>query len=154
MFAAIGFVLVMAPALAAAQAQGALPWKPADPAPAIAGIHLRESREQVEAALGGPDEAKNVAGGATTLTWRSRGIAVVFAPKVGAAIISYLTRQAGDIGGVAIGDTKQSVQDRWGVGTINTSNGWVYRMDTWVVALSFDPITNVVNQLGIGVPNR
>ncbi|MCX5889507.1 MAG: hypothetical protein NTY36_08650 [Deltaproteobacteria bacterium] len=131
-------------------ARGAeFPWKPGDAPPPVAGIHLGDGRVRLEAVLGQPSGTEKLGEDALALTYRKRGVQVLYAPLDGAAIIYLLTRTAGDIGGIRLGDTRQQVPARWGDPPAASGPMGIYRAGDWgaFVKLSED---DKVKQLGIG----
>jgi hypothetical protein len=83
-------------------------------APGVAGVSLEMSPDAVVAALGAP-EAEEASLGMRFWEYRTRGITVIWrddAPGVRAIVLT--KRNAGDIRGVSVGDTRSSIAANWG----------------------------------------
>src|SRR5574341_1957707 len=100
--------------LLAAQSQGSFPWKAGDPPPTVAGVPLGASRVMLDSLLGKPDRTQRLGIGATALFYTPKGVSVVYGERDGASVIYLLRRDAGDIGGVRLGDANDSVLAKWG----------------------------------------
>jgi hypothetical protein len=87
-------------------------WQPNDRPPAVVGVRLGDSEQDVVKALGKPDAIAQTGLG-DQLEYRTRGVEVIVA-KDGVCEIRLLSAAAGDIDGVKIGDTAQDVVLKWG----------------------------------------
>lgn len=128
---------------------GEFPWKPGDAPPPVAGIHLGDGRVRLAAVLGQPSGTEKLGEDALALTYRKRGVQVLYAPLDGVAIIYLLTRAAGDIDGVRLGDTRQKVLARWGDPPSVGGPMAIYRAGDWGVFVKLGE-DDKVKQLGIG----
>ncbi|HVV65626.1 MAG TPA: hypothetical protein VHC42_09150 [Rhizomicrobium sp.] len=88
------------------------PWRANDRPPAVAGLNLGDSEQQVISALGTPDSVAKTELG-DQLDYRTRGLEVIVA-KDGVCEIHLMSAAAGDIDGVKIGDSAQDVVLKWG----------------------------------------
>ncbi|MHB8068920.1 MAG: hypothetical protein ACYDIC_13600 [Desulfobaccales bacterium] len=135
--------------LPAAAQSGAFPWKAGDAAPPVAGIHLGDDRQRLNAILGKPSETQKLGDDVWAFTYQKRGVQVLYTPLDGAAIIYLLNRAAGDIGGVRLGDAQEDVLARWGEPSLVQGETALYRAGDWVVVLKLDQ-RDKVKQLGLG----
>ena len=113
--------------------RGLFPWKAGDAPPPVAGIRLGEARPRFEEVLGQPTDTQKLGADGLALTYQQRGVQVLYAPADGAAVIYLLTRAAGDIGGVRLGDKGDDVMDRWGQPTTVAGPMAIYRAGEWAV---------------------
>src|SRR5574341_1284088 len=111
--AALVLALVAKP-LSAQHAQ--LPWKVGDSPPAVAGIHLGDSRRLVDSILGPPDtvDAPSVYVDGERidewqLTWSARGVFILYSRRDGVTGIRLSKRVAGDVDGIRVGDSLGTV---------------------------------------------
>jgi hypothetical protein len=125
------------------------PWRDGDLAPAVAGVHLGDSQEQVAKVLGLPTETQKLGEHQVALRYPLHGVTVSWAPLDGAAIIFLDTRLAGDIGGVRIGDSRDDVLSKWGVPSTVQQGTAIYLATPWCVVLKLDE-SNHVAQLYLG----
>lgn len=142
-------VLVLLPVLPVSAQGAGFPWKPGAAPPPVAGIHLGDGRVRLAAVLGQPSGTEKLGEDALALTYRKRGVQVLYAPLDGVAIIYLLTRAAGDIGGLRLGDNSQQVLARWGDPPAAGGPMAIYRAGDWgaFVKLGED---DKVKQLGLG----
>ena len=136
------------PAIAIAQ-HGTLPWRPGDPPPAVAGLRLGAPRAVVDSVLGRPESERSLGEGVVALRYPSRGVAVIYSDADSVAIIYLTAREAGDIGGVRVGDAKDSVVARWGHPTTVQDNVGLFQVGHWVIVARIDSLSRV-ELLGIG----
>ena len=78
------------------------------------GVALLASRNRLDALFGSPTGIENLRADIWRLDYHGKGLAVVYGPRGGVLEIHLARRDAGDIGGVRIGDTKNAVLARWG----------------------------------------
>jgi len=136
---------------AGAQAQqGTFPWKAGASPPLVGGIRLGLSRAALDSILGRPDKVQQMGQDGLGLTYTQRGISIVYTPLDGAAIVYLLRRDAGDIGGVRLGDTKDQVLARWGKPSTGEGMNALYIAGKWVVVITLDSTGTRVVQLGLG----
>ena len=109
------------------------PWKAGDAPPAVAGIRMGDDRARFESVLGKPSDTKKLGEAGLALTYQRRGVQVLYAPADGAAIIFLLTRAAGDLGGVRVGDKGDAVRGRWGEPSMVAGPMAIYRAGEWAV---------------------
>ncbi len=127
----------------------AFPWVSGDIAPPVAGIHLGDSLDRIKELLGEPVEKQKLGDYQESLRSRSRGVTVAWATADGAAVIFLDTREAGDIGGIRIGDTREEVLARWGAPSTVKDRTAMYLAGSWGVVLKLDEL-NRVSQLYLG----
>jgi hypothetical protein len=146
----VGPWLVLGSRVAVAQ-QGALPWQDPEPAPAVAGLELGASRAYADSLLGKPDSVEDVGDGAQRLTYAAHCMDLVYRPAEGLQGIHLCRRQWGDIGGVRVGDTRESVVARWGMPEPDLDQGfrYVYVVGTWGILVEFDASRTLVADLEI-----
>src|ERR1041385_728063 len=131
--------------------QGTSPWKAGDSPPPVAGVRLGVTRAALDSLLGRPDKIQQMGQDGLGLTYTKRGISVVYTPLDGAAIVYLLRRDAGDVGGVRLGDTKDQVLARWGKPSTGEGMNALYISGKWVVVVTLDSVTGTrVVQLGLG----
>jgi predicted Zn-dependent protease len=71
------------------------------------------SQRQVIATMGQPESVERDQG-MTLLRYRNGGLVLIIHPQRGLSAYLYLTREAGDLDGVRVGDPIDSVQHQWG----------------------------------------
>ncbi len=147
-------VLAMGLFVSSSAARGAeFPWKKDAPPPPVGGIRVGDTREQVESVLGKPDDVVPSDNGTVSLEYYERGLTVLLDPKIGVAFIYLVSKSAGDIGEVRLGDTKESVVARWGDPHAVTGNNFMYRTDNWMVVMGTGS-DGKLDTLYIGVRKR
>lgn len=130
--------------------QGAIfPWKAGDAPPPVAGVHLGDDRPRLETVLGKPSDSQKLGDTGLAFTYGQRGVQVLYTPTDGAAIIYLLTRAAGNIRGVRLGDTRQEVVARLGDPSSVAGPMAFYRAGDWTVFVKLGE-DRKVKQLGIG----
>jgi hypothetical protein len=141
-------VAVTIPATATAQ-EAAFPWKSGDPTPAVAGLSLGDSRARLDSVMGEPESVRNL-GAVDIFGYRGGSIRISYAELGGVAAIDLKTREAGEIGGVRVGDSLSSVFERWGAPNGGGGRVSLYIVDWWVVAVYSDRSAERVTMLGLG----
>ena len=144
--AAISFV---APADLVAQ-RGALPWHAGDAPPSVAGLSLGAPRARIDSVLGRPESIKSLSPGVDLLRYPSHGLAVMYSQADSLAVLYLATRDAGEIGGIRVGDPKDSVVARWGSPTETEENVGLYLVGRWVILVRLDSAASRVQVLGLG----
>jgi thioredoxin 1 len=140
--------LVVAPA-AVGQQQGRLPWRAGDAPPTVAGLGLGAARRTIDSVLGAPESVRALSPGVEMLRYDSRGIALVYS-KVDSLAVAYLvTREAGNVGGTRVGDTRDSVVARWGDPTGVQDNTTLYQVGRWAILVWLDSTRSRVRLLGV-----
>lgn len=129
---------------------GKLPWQPGDAPPAVAGLHLGAARATIDSLLGKPESVQTVNPGQQLLGYRTRGIALLCSDRDSLLVAYIASPEAGDIGGVRVGDSRDSVVARWGEPTGAQENLDVYQVGRWVIVVQFDPARGHVQLLGVG----
>ncbi len=143
-------VLIWLQLLSALASGGEFPWKAGDAPPQVAGIRLGDGLVRLEAVLGRPSTTEKLGDEALVFTYRPRGVQVIYASLDGVAIIFLQTRQAGDIGGVRLGDSREQVLACWGKPSSVQGPSAYYRAgSSWVVIVNLDD-NDVVKELGLG----
>lgn len=151
--AALLFTL-LGPARATAQDQPRRPWKPADPAPTLAGIHLGDSRSRLDSLLGPPsseeDTGEEVDGTPVVeLGYESTGLTIQYAPAHGVRLV--IGSAAGTaLGGIRVGDLAADVVKRWGEPDTGGLGALLYQFGPWTVIVQADDSGRVA-LLAVGV---
>lgn len=135
---------------AVGQQQGALPWRAGDDPPLVAGLALGASRTTIDSALGQPERSRSVGPGVQLLGYGSRGIALLYSEAESLAAVYLIAREAGDIGGMRVGDSGDSVAARWGNPSGVQDGVAVYQVGRWVVLVRLDSTRSRVQLLGLG----
>ncbi|MFT3907474.1 MAG: hypothetical protein QM718_14350 [Steroidobacteraceae bacterium] len=117
-------------------ADGQLPWKKGDEAPAVAGIRLGDEREKIEKLLGEAPERKELDNGALGLIYPQRGVAFVIGTHgAGVALMYLMSPAAGDLDGVHWGDTRDVVLAHWGEPTLVQGAQAFYVVGSWNITV-------------------
>jgi hypothetical protein len=143
-------VALTIPATATAQ-EPAFPWKSLDPPPAVAGLRLGDSRARLDSVMGEPESVQDLGSGLYFFGYRGGSVIVGYAELDGIAIIHLRTREAGEIGGVRVGDSLGSVRERWGAPQTEDHLVSLYIVDWWVVAVYADQSGERVAMLTLGI---
>jgi thioredoxin 1 len=135
---------------AAVGQQRALPWHAGDAPPAIAGLTLGAARGTIDSVLGRPETVRTLSPGVQMLGYRSHGIAVMYSEVDSLAALYLVSRDAGEIGGIRVGDARDSVVARWGDPTATEDNVGLYQVGRWVIVVRLDSTLKRVQVLAIG----
>jgi predicted Zn-dependent protease len=101
--------------------------------PRIQGIELGYSIAQVRTAWGAP---ASVSGDTLALlTYPARGVDVLVSPTRGVALISLLTREAGAIQGIRVGDRVAAARATWGTPVEQREDDLLFDRGAWTVAV-------------------
>ena len=116
------------------------PWRVGDAPPVVAGMRLGEAREAVIAGIGAPYN-QNVPGGKPVgqeyfLNYHS--LSAIGLPNDGISVILLRTPQAGEIGGLRVGQTVSALLDRWGASPFQDGGTGIYAAGTWAVVVKMD----------------
>jgi hypothetical protein len=132
---------------------GMFPWRAGDPPPDVAGMHLGESRAEVEAALGKPDDDKVPGGkpkvGEYFLNYVKRGITVIGTPGDGVSVVTLGSPSAGDFSALRVGDPVNLLLDRWGFPPVQDGPIGIYSAGVWGVVTKLDSTTNRIKSMYI-----
>lgn len=107
------------------------------------------SKEALLQLLGEPTQVQDLGGESVALVFKPKGIMALWAPLDGVAIVYVLAREAADIGGVRVGDSKSEVLARWGLPSSIQGPTAIYRAGSWGAVVRLDE-TNHVVQLSLG----
>ena len=106
-------IMVGCALLAAAPAPAKpVPWKPGDQPPTVNGVKLGDTEQRALDLLGVPDEVNPTSNG-ELLEYTTKGLEVT-ATKDGVTAIRLLSRDAGSIDGIRVGDIARAVVLKWG----------------------------------------
>jgi len=130
--------------------QGKFPWKAGDPPPLVAGVPLGASRSRLDSLLGAPADSQELGNDGWAFKFAAKGLSIVYTPLDGAAVIYLLSRDAGEIGGVRLGDSKDNVYAHWGEPSTSEGPNSLYIAGKWVVVITVDASGKVVAVLGLG----
>jgi hypothetical protein len=129
---------------------GEFPWKAGGAPPPVAGVRLGDGLVRLEAVLGRPSGTEKLGSEALVFTYRKRGVQVIYAPLDGVAIIFLLSRAAGDIGGVRLGDRREDILARWGKpASVQGPTAYYRAGSSWLVLLKLSE-NDKVKELGLG----
>ncbi|HTP40653.1 MAG TPA: hypothetical protein VMI92_13895 [Steroidobacteraceae bacterium] len=142
----LGLALGLACSAATRAADGHFPWKAGDAAPVIGGVHLGEERSEVEKSLGPPPEKKDLDGGFKGLLYSERGLGLVYSTRDAEVTGIYLlSRDAVDLDGVRLGDSRDEVLARWGEPTAVQGAQAIYLAGNWAVIAELGDAQTVVS---------
>jgi hypothetical protein len=133
----ISLLALAAPIVASAQASH-LPWAQSARPPAVSDLHLLESREDLDAALGPPDSVLVVREGYHLLMYSSRGVAVLLPRYGGAEELRFTTPAAGAIDSRRVGATEAEILRKWGPPQRHDGPDYVYLLRTWKIVVQWD----------------
>jgi hypothetical protein len=119
------------------------PWTSADAPPTVAGLHLGDTRATVEAALGAATQLRPMGSG-LALEYTSQGLSVVLGAAGDVSMIYLLSRTAGSIDGVRVGDSRQQVLAHWGVPPLVQGAQAMYPAGDWAVVAELGPEQRVL----------
>ena len=145
-------LLVLLGVLASPLEAQTFPWKSGDRPPALAGFRLYEAPDGARMRLGGPvtvDTLGSGPGAALAYTNPERGISLVTSRLDGVAIIYVTKREAGELDGIRVGDTREQVLTRWGKPSRAGGPNGLWLVDDWVISVELGEGERVV-RLGVG----
>ena len=125
-------------------AGGHFPWSRTDTPPAIAGLRLGDTRASVEARLGKASESRP-AGAGLVLEYSEHGLSIVLDAVGDVSMIYLLTRSAGDVDGVRVGDSRDEVRAHWGEPPLAQGAQAMYTAGDWAVVLELGAGQRVVS---------
>jgi hypothetical protein len=133
------------PAASSTPAPGAhFPWTRTDTPPSVAGLHLGDARAAVEARLGKAAESR-LAGAGLALEYPEQGLSILLDAGGGVSMIYLLTRLAGSIDGVRVGDDPTEVRARWGEPPLVQGAQAMYPSGDWAVVVELGAEQRVVS---------
>jgi hypothetical protein len=121
------------------------PWGPRDKPPAVAGISLRDSEQHALDVLGPPDEATQTAAG-EVLEYAARGLEVTATPQ-GVSAIRLRTPDAGEIGGIRVGNPARDVILKWGVPRGGEGRTAIFGNGEWTISVTLHEKYSTVVEL-------
>jgi len=131
------------------------PWREGDPPPAVLGIELGFTRDQVVQALGEPDGAQPLGDDAESLGYGLSSL--VLTPAQGVSVI-YTSDSTFVLDSIHVGSTRDQVQARWGPPSAPDNPSaqddpvWIYGFGAWLLVVRFAENADMVEQMGIGYP--
>jgi hypothetical protein len=108
----------------------------------------------MDSVLGKPDSIQPVSRGGQGLFYGARGLRLTYAAADGLRLIYLDTRQAGDIGGVRVGDRRADVIARWGSPTQSDGEMARFIVGGWAIVVAYDGNLNRVVGLGLSMVPR
>ena len=90
--------------------------------------------ERVNAVLGPPSSVRGDT--LKVLLYEARGLALVASPTRGVILIRLVTREAGAVDGIRVGDPLSAARARWGAPTEMHDEFQLFDRGVWTVALS------------------
>ena len=142
----IGTILAACPLAA----QGKPPWKAGDPAPALLGLHLGDTRARLDSLLGPSDGKQELGERVLALSYTARQVTVTWSRLDGVAVIDLRSRESGEIGGVRVGDTIQSLVERWGPPPQGEGTTGLYVFGAWAIVVRSDTAGEKIVMLSLG----
>lgn len=139
-----------APSRPPVQQSATFPWAADAPPPLVAGIRLGDSAAKVRSVLGTPDRERVAIGDLRELDYVPLGLAVWVTGDQGVAMISLMTSDSPELGGVRNGVPLSTLQARWGPPHNRVGQGWIYRTDDWLVMVMADTVQQRVANLSLG----
>jgi hypothetical protein len=131
-------------------AQGKSPWKAGDQPPALLGLHLGDSRAKLDSVMGRADGSQTLGEGVVALSYSARHVTVTWARADGVATIDLRSRDAGEIGGLRVGDTIESLIQKWGQPDRGENNVGLYIFGPWAVVVRSDSTGQRIAMLTLG----
>jgi thiol-disulfide isomerase/thioredoxin len=116
----------------------------------VAGLNLGCTRAANDSLLGKADDVRTASPGVQLFLYRARGLALAYLDPDTLGAIYLLSREAGNIGEVRVGDFGDSVAARWGEPAAIQENLRVYQVGNWVVAVQLDSSSSHVALLALG----
>ena len=103
-------------------------------APSVQGVALGDAVDRVYAAWGQP--TSTTGDSIALLTYDSRGAVVAVSPSRGVVLISWVTRQAGAVDGIRVGDPIGSAIGIWGLPAEKREDYSLFDRGTWTVGVA------------------
>ena len=126
------------------------PWKPGDEPPAAGRLRLGESLAQLDSTLGKPTAIKWPRAGRESRIYQGRGLSIIADSTVGVIYVLLFTREAGDLGGLRVGDTRERVQRLLGPQHQGRGESTRYIAGNWTIQVQLDATSEFVENLSIG----
>jgi hypothetical protein len=126
---------------------------PIEVKPTLAGFRIGEPMQEALKKLGAPVTQERFGDGPeapASYSNDSKGISVVGSQTEGVGIIMVVTRDAGALDGIRVGDNQSTVKARWGQPAAGGDTSGLWLAGQYVVAVSFDK-SGVATRLGIGL---
>ena len=142
-------LLTTVPAILVGQ-EAAFPWKAGDAPPTVAGVTLGTDLSTLDRLLGTPSAENKPRSGVTSRLYEEQGLSIVHHEGKGVVYILVFTREAGEIGGLRVGDPRETVSAKWGKPHAGRAETTLYSAGAWTVAVQLEPMTEFVHQLAIG----
>jgi hypothetical protein len=120
------------------------PWTSADVPPPIAGLHLGDPRSTVESVLGTATEVR-AAGSGLVAEYPTQGLAILLNATGEVAMIYLLTRTAGSIDGVRVGDSREQILAQWGEPPLIQGAQAMYPAGDWAIVVELGPEQRVLS---------
>ncbi len=143
-------------ALTGAMAYGAAaqqpPWRPGDDPPPAGQLRLGESLAELDSALGAPSRVSFPRPGREARQYSDRGVSLIADSAGGVVWIALLTRRAGDIAGVRVGDSKEFAEQRLGAPSHGRAETKKYSGGGWNILVQLDPTVEFVYTLALATP--
>lgn len=125
-------------------ARAHFPWSSANAPPPVAGLHLGDTRATVEARFGNAPESRP-AGAGLALEYPDQGVSILLGAGSDVSMIYLLTRAAGSIDGVRVGDGRDEVIAHWGEPPLAQGAQAMYPAGDWAVVVELGAEQRVVS---------
>lgn len=125
-------------------------WAPGDLPPHAGPIRLGESLLELDATLGAPSKVSWPRPGRESRLYADRGISLIADSAAGVVWILLYTRQAGELAGIRVGDTKEVAEQRLGAPTMGRAETQKYTVGDWSLLVQLDPTVEFVYALSLG----
>jgi hypothetical protein len=100
--------------------------------------------------MGPPDGTQVLGEGSVALSYSARHATVSWASLDGVAIIDLRSRDAGEIGGLRVGDSIESLVAHWGQPDRGENNVGLYLFGWWTVVVRADDTGSRIVMLSLG----
>jgi hypothetical protein len=130
--------------------QEPFPWRIGDPPPSPHGIHLGERLAVVDSVLGAPTARWSPQPGKESRRYAEKGLTIVADSAAGIEYLLLSSRQAGDLGGIRVGDSRERVKELFGAPTLGRGETTRYTLGEWTIQVQLDPMNEFVENLSLG----
>jgi hypothetical protein len=113
-------------------------------------VSLGQTLAELDSTLGTPSRVTWPSPGREARLYKDRGISLIADSTAGVVLVLLSTPEAGDLGGIRVGDSRKLVEERFGKPTSGRAEHTAYTVGEWTLTVQLGPMTEFVYELSIG----